>query len=219
LKGIDLGFRILLLGIGAALLITIGYLGERAARLEKRVGEIIPEVSHLQEISYRVVDYRDPRPYEEAFRKAGSQELEILLAWWDRETGSREVTVELLVGALGAGVPVSLAFALAWGESRYHPGAVGRRNADGSLDYGLLQLNDRQFRKEREELLDLKGNVRLGLAHLRECYEKYGSWEGALVVYNLGRLDRVPVSTVNHVVGMLGWEREKGLGALEERRR
>ena len=61
-----------------------------------------------------------------------------------RITGNREITNMILENADREDIPLSLAFALAYTESRYNTNALNY-NVNGSVDRGLFQLNNRSF--------------------------------------------------------------------------
>lgn len=89
---------------------------------------------------------------------------------------------KLTVMSLSArfGIPLDIATRLVYEESRWKEHAVNR-NANGSFDHGLAQLNSRYFGR-----YDWKTNLAKGLAHLAAMYKATGSWEWALVSYNAG---------------------------------
>jgi len=99
--------------------------------------------------------------------------------------GSTEVAKSILDNAERNGVPPSLAFALAYEESRFEVSAVNR-NAD-SIDRGLFQLNSKSFPKlSVREFYDPETNARNGVAHLRYCLDRAGNEVAALAMYNAG---------------------------------
>jgi hypothetical protein len=101
--------------------------------------------------------------------------------------GSREIAEMILAAAETHKVSPSLAFSVAWEESRYQPGAINTYNRDGSIDRGLFQLNSRSFPKLSEaDFFDPRINTRYGIAHLRWCLDAGGSEIVALSMYNAG---------------------------------
>jgi hypothetical protein len=95
----------------------------------------------------------------------------------------QELISLLILKAQEKKIPINLLFALVAQESDFHPNAVNKN--EKSEDIGLMQLNTARFKKySRGRLFDITLNVELGTQHLRELYDKYGSWEEALLRYN-----------------------------------
>jgi soluble lytic murein transglycosylase-like protein len=108
-----------------------------------------------------------------------------VVAFFTELTGSEAITLAILDAAAAYEVPPSLAFALAWEESRYDPQAFNRNKA--SIDRGLYQLNSASFPKlKKEDFYDPKQNAQKGLAHLKWCLELGGNEVAALAMYNAG---------------------------------
>jgi hypothetical protein len=121
----------------------------------------------------------------EYYRDALSQD--VVIDFFSRITGSREIAEVILAAAEAHKVPPSLAFALAWEESRYRPRAINTHNRNGSIDRGLFQLNSRSFPKLSEaDFFDPRINTWYGLSHLRWCLDTGGSETVALAMYNAG---------------------------------
>jgi hypothetical protein len=119
--------------------------------------------------------YRDP-----LFR-------DLVTDFFSRITASREIAELILSAAETHAVPLSLAFSVAWEESRYRPRAINAHNRDGSIDRGLFQLNSRSFPKLSEaDFFDPRINTGYGIAHLRWCLDTGGSVIVALSMYNAG---------------------------------
>jgi soluble lytic murein transglycosylase-like protein len=107
-------------------------------------------------------------------------------------------------------IPLPLAFALAWGESKFNARAFNRNPQ--SVDRGLFQLNSRAFPRVRiDDFYDPQINARLGLKHLRFCLDSSDSELVALAIYNAGALKvrkGTPYSTLHHIARILEY-REK----------
>jgi hypothetical protein len=108
-----------------------------------------------------------------------------VLAFFTELTHSEGVAVAILANAERTGVPTSLAFALAYEESRFQPDAM---NDNGpSVDRGLFQLNSKSFPKlSRAEFYDPAVNARYGMDHLEWCLRSTGNEVAALAMYNAG---------------------------------
>lgn len=120
-----------------------------------------------------------------------------------RVTGRRDVTMAILEEANREDVPLSLAFALCYTESRYNCYARNV-NKNGSIDRGLFQLNDRSFpRLGDDEFYSPETSAKYGLRHLRFCMNVAGDETLALAMYNAGlsrvRNNQTPSSTLRYV--------------------
>jgi hypothetical protein len=106
--------------------------------------------------------------------------------FYTEETGSSEIAQIILEEAQIQDIPLSLAFALAWVESRYNPFAVNHNSS--SVDRGLFQLNSRSFPEvEEDQFFNPAVNAKLGMEYLRQCLEAGESEIVALAMYNAGR--------------------------------
>ncbi len=118
-------------------------------------------------------------------------------------TGNRETAMAILEEAEKNDIPLSLAFALAYTESRYDVNAVNR-NRNASIDRGLFQLNNKSFPQLKEEdFFNPVVSAKYGMSHLRFCMNVAGNEVAALAMYNAGtnkvRADNTPQSTLNYV--------------------
>ena len=92
--------------------------------------------------------------------------------------------------ATRSGVDPNIVKAIIKEESGGNPNAVG----DGGESMGLMQIQPKWHRAKMEELgiinlYDPQENVILGCAILSDIYDKYGSYEDALSVYNSGNAE------------------------------
>ena len=130
-----------------------------------------------------------------------------VLAFYSSLTGSEHIARIILDAAVAKDVPVNLAFALAWGESRFKTG-LASRNTNRSLDRGLFQLNSTSFpHLTAAEVYNPETNARYGLAYLHYCLSYSGNEVVALAMYNAG-LPRVakaktPASTYRYIETIL----------------
>ncbi len=105
-------------------------------------------------------------------------------------TNSELVARAILDSSIQHEVRPSLAFAIAWVESRYNPRARSI-NASGSTNRGLFQLNSSVFNAGNErEIYDPFNNALLGIAHLKEYMAVSDDEFTALAAYNAG-LNRI----------------------------
>jgi soluble lytic murein transglycosylase-like protein len=93
------------------------------------------------------------------------------------------------------GVPLWLACRLVNRENPgWNPGAVSSRNADGSRDYGLTQINSDNVRHFADwyrhgkmfNPFIARDSIDMGLAHLAWLRGELGSWTNAVLAYNGG---------------------------------
>lgn len=120
-----------------------------------------------------------------------------------RVTGNREVTMAILDAANREDIPLSLAFALCYTESRFNR-AARNTNVNGSIDRGLFQLNDRSFpHLGNEDFYNPETSAKFGMSHLRYCLSVADNETTAIAMYNAGisrvRNDRTPASTLRYV--------------------
>lgn len=118
-------------------------------------------------------------------------------------TSSREVALAILENADRNDIPLSLAFSLAYVESRFKPTAVNS-NTNRTIDRGLFQLNSASFPKLTEdEFFDPKVSAKYGMSHLRYCMDVAGNEITALAMYNAGtsrvKQNKTPQHTLNYV--------------------
>jgi soluble lytic murein transglycosylase-like protein len=128
-------------------------------------------------------------------------------------TGSEEIAQVILDAALRNDVPVNLAFALGWQESRFDTQAVSGRNYYGTRDWGLFQLNDGSRPEwKHEEFFDMARNAEHAMQYLRLCLAEMGSPELALAAYNAGiqgvRDWGIPRSTRAYIRAISAYEKE-----------
>jgi hypothetical protein len=138
---------------------------------ESELPDVLSNLDREDEIaSY----YRDPATRER------------VVSFFGELTHSKSVAVSILDSAERAGVPESLAFALAFEESRFRPQAVNTNAA--SVDKGLFQLNSKTFpRLSEAEFFDPEVNARHGMDHLAYCLKSGGNEVAALAMYNAGQ--------------------------------
>ncbi len=118
-------------------------------------------------------------------------------------TGNREVSLAILEAADENNIPLSLAFSLAYAESRYKPTAKNV-NTNGSVDRGLFQLNSGSFQNLTEaQFYDPKVSAHKGLEHLRFCLDAAGNEIAAMAMYNAGTNkvhdNRTPKVTLDYI--------------------
>ncbi len=136
--------------------------------------------------------------------------------FYNQITGNQDVTLAILTAADANDIPLSLAFALAYTESRYKVTAINS-NTNKSIDRGLFQLNNRSFPSlSEEEFFNPYVSAKYGMGHLRFCLDTAGNEVSALAMYNAGttkvRNNKTPQVTLNYVSNIMGYR--EGLDAL-----
>lgn len=120
-----------------------------------------------------------------------------------RVTGKRDVTSAILKAADRENIPLTLAFALAYTESRFKSTAINH-NVNGSIDRGLFQLNDRSFPQlEEVDFFSPSVSAQYGMRHLRFCRGIAKDDLVAVAMYNAGvtrvKNNQTPKSTLAYV--------------------
>ncbi|HQL05151.1 MAG TPA: transglycosylase SLT domain-containing protein [Treponemataceae bacterium] len=139
-----------------------------------------------------------------------------VVSFYNKITHSTDVTLAIVENADANDIPLSLAFALAYTESRYKVRAVNK-NKNASIDRGLFQLNNNSFPKLTEaEFYNPYISAKYGMAHLRFCLDTAGNETAALAMYNAGttrvRANGTPQVTLNYVDVIMNYR--EGLDAL-----
>lgn len=124
-------------------------------------------------------------------------------------TGSADIANIIIKVANRYNVPLSLAFALAWKESKFSPTAVNY-NGD-SVDRGLYQLNSLSFPNlTPAEFYDPQLNAERGLHYLSSCLKSGGNEIVGLAMYNAGTTtvvaDGTPRTTLDYISTILRYE-------------
>ena len=140
--------------------------------------------------------------YREPYFKEGVVEFFTAIA------DSRVLASVILIQAEIYNIPPALAFALCWEESRFTPRAISKKNANGSVDRGLFQLNNLSFPQLRDaDFFNPETNARHGMAHLRWCLDTAGSELAGLAMYNAGASrvtsNQTPKRTLDYVSRIL----------------
>lgn len=125
-------------------------------------------------------------------------------------TESEKVAVAILDKSISHKVPTSLAFAIAYEESRFDPNASGS-NAT-TVDRGLFQLNSATFPDlEEKAVFDPVRNADEGMRYFRHILDISGNEVSALAMYNAGRTrvsqKGAPVTTLAYISRVLTYER------------
>lgn len=130
--------------------------------------------------------------------------------FYNQITGNQDVTDAILYYADHNDIPLSLAFSLAWTESKYNQKA-SHTNKNQTVDRGLYQLNNTSFPALSEaDFYNPYVSARNGLSHLRFCLDTAGNEIAALAMYNAGttrvRSNGTPQSTLNYVSKIMDYQ-------------
>lgn len=139
---------------------------------------------------------------------ADDQTRKLVTDFYTEIAGSETVAQAILNEASRYSVPLPLAFALAYVESRFDPDAVNRNL--GSVDRGLFQLNSRAFPSlSAKRAFDPDTNAQIGLEHLHACLEQGSNVIVALAMYNAGSTGvrmGTPITTLNYISQIIDYE-------------
>lgn len=125
-------------------------------------------------------------------------------------TKSRVIAVAILDNAVKQKVPASLAFAIAYEESRFDPLAVNQNTT--SVDRGLFQLNSLTFPDlTDQEFFNPSRNAKEGIGYFRHVLELSGNEVSALAMYNAGRTrvtkQGAPMRTLDYISRILNYKK------------
>ena len=115
--------------------------------------------------------------------------------------------------AVRAGLPASLALAVAKVESNFNPKALSSAGARGVMQI-MPKTGKDLYDAQADDLWDAQLNIRLGIDYLKSLIKRYeGRWDFALSHYNGGsRVGKPPHSKVipatrKYVDAVLAWQR------------
>lgn len=172
------------------------------------VVEETPEfVTYLNEVASKSFE-KDEDNGLELYRNPESRGA---VEWfYSHVTGREDVALAILQEAEKNNIPLSLAFSLAYTESRYNTNAVNK-NSNETIDRGLFQLNSSSFPNLTEsDFFDPEVSAKYGMSHLKFCMNTAGNEVSALAMYNAGtgkvRSNRTPQSTLNYVGKIMAYQ-------------
>jgi len=143
-----------------------------------------PDTSKLKNNLFQIVVPGDVDPGLFLYRNSFTRNQ--VISFYTELTGSELVTLSIIKSADENNIPLSLAFALSWVESRFSPYAVNKNHY--SIDRGLFQLNSTSFPHLTEkDFFDPEINSRYGLEYLKKCIEEGGNEIVGLAMYNAGK--------------------------------
>ena len=163
---------------------------------------------HLTEVSFEKIN-SDTDPGLELYRQSYSRAS--VEKFYTCITHDKDVALAILSEADKNDIPLALAFALAYTESRYNPKATNS-NSNTTIDRGLFQLNSNSFPALSEaDFFDPYISARYGMSHLKFCLNSAGNEVSALAMYNAGtgrvRSNKTPQSTLNYVGKIMSYQK------------
>ena len=163
---------------------------------------------HLTEVSFEKIN-SDTDPGLELYRQSVSRGS--VEKFYSCITRDKDVALAILSEADKNEIPLPLAFALAYTESRYNPKATNS-NVNTTIDRGLFQLNCTSFPALTEtDFFDPYISAKYGMAHLKFCLNSAGNEVSALAMYNAGtgrvRSNKTPQSTLNYVGKIITYQK------------
>lgn len=163
---------------------------------------------HLTEVSFEKIN-SDTDPGLELYRQSVSRGS--VEKFYSCITRDKDVALAILSEADKNEIPLPLAFALAYTESRYNPKATNS-NVNTTIDRGLFQLNSNSFPALTEtDFFDPYISAKYGMAHLKFCLNSAGNEVSALAMYNAGtgrvRSNKTPQSTLNYVGKIITYQK------------
>ena len=163
---------------------------------------------HLTEVSFEKIN-SDTDPGLELYRQSFSRGS--VEKFYSCITRDKDVALAILAEADKNEIPLPLAFALAYTESRYNPKATNS-NSNTTIDRGLFQLNSNSFPALTEtDFFDPYISAKYGMSHLKFCLNSAGNEVSALAMYNAGtgrvRSNKTPQSTLNYVGKIITYQK------------
>jgi hypothetical protein len=139
--------------------------------------------------------------------------LDLVVAFYSQFTNSQTISESIIRNALYYKMPINLAFALSYAESRFNPRAFNI-NSDGSIDRGLFQLND-SYRQDwkTKDFFNIEKNVREGIRYWSaECNKNERTVPITFIAYNMGpysesaRTSTIPLRRAGYIGDILAYE-------------
>ena len=163
---------------------------------------------HLTEVSFEMINSSTDSGLELYRQSVSRGSVE---KFYTGLTHDKDVALAILSEADKNDIPLPLAFALAYTESRYNPKATNS-NVNTTIDRGLFQLNSNSFPELTEaDFFDPYISAKYGMSHLKFCLKSAGNEVSALAMYNAGtgrvRSNKTPQSTLNYVGKIITYQK------------
>ena len=190
--------------IVAIIFLTIG-LGLSSGIIAKRIQSIVPSNTIMERIKEKYL----PPIEREDINEIVIHNASFFINKYNQEIGNRILAERIIIISLEEKVPINITIATAFIESKYDPLFNKNKkiaNNDGSIDQGVMGQNNRSFPKV--DPFNLEEHLRVTITYLRQKYEKYGSWEKAIIFYNCGSEARLGMDALDHMDRVLKKEKE-----------
>jgi hypothetical protein len=170
--------------------------------------EILSLVTNTEKVPVSIEDKNDIDPIAIYFQHPDTKSS--VIDFFTSMTKSRVIAVAILENSVKQEVSASLAFAIAFGESRFNPKAFNQN--PGSVDRGLFQLNSLTFpHLSDEEAYNPSLNAKEAIAYFRQVLDISGNEVSALAMYNAGRTrvtkQGAPAVTLDYVAKILNYKK------------
>lgn len=167
---------LLLFGIIVALLfVIIGLIMKLDSEKNKK---LIERVVETQEVTEYFEYLQGMALNEKLWTIISSDGYKQVVTFFNKYTKNAEISVALTEESMNQGVPITQAFGMAWGESRFNPRGIKRNYVNGKLvstDRGVMGLNDAHRKNWTEaDFFNIRKNVKEGVAYLKQSLDEYG---------------------------------------------
>ena len=128
---------------------------------------------------------------------------------YNQEIRNKVLTERLIVISIEEKVPLNIVIGTCYVESGYDVNFNKNkkiRNNDGSVDQGPMGQNSRSFPNHNP--FDLEDTLRATIQYFRWLFEKYGSWEKAIIFYNCGGPANLSIKPLDHLDRVFNKEKE-----------
>jgi hypothetical protein len=196
-----------ILGFVVAVISLTIILGLSSGIIARKIQTIIPSNTIIERIEEK--EKYLPSIIREDINRVIIYNASFFVNKYNQEIGNAKVAERIIIISLEEKVPINISIATAFVESKYDPLFNKNRkivNNDGSMDKGIMGQNSRSFPKV--DPFDLEEHLRATITYLRQKYEKYGSWEKAIIFYNCGSEERLGLDALGHLDRVLKKERE-----------
>jgi len=181
----DLAVMLLLVVIAVMLIACIALVVEldkarSAAQIVERVIEVVG-------VPIEFVYYSGTELTEEVRKIVEGGGTQDVLDFFTYYTNNVHVSSSIVQESINQQVPITSAFALAWGESRFRT-QLTNTNGGHSTDWGLFQLNDGHRQSwTREDFFDVEKNTKEGIGYFAYSLRTFdGDLTLSIAGYNKG---------------------------------
>lgn len=212
----DLAVMLLLVVIAMLLVATIALVVELGK--ERSAQHVIERVIEVVEVPQEFAFYTGTELNEEVQKIVEGGGMQDVLDFFTYYTNNVHVSSAILQESLNQKVPITAAFALAWGESRFRPSVVNK-NGGNTSDWGLFQLNDgHRPNWTRDDFFDIVKNTEEGLNYFSYSLEVFDNRLAAAIAgYNKGVENvkggsSIPNMTLFHINNIIEYDRMLEIG-------